>query len=404
MKIGRSLSVLGVYVAMQALVPAQARAGAPTWTQHENLAPVVVDGKKYSATCSGFPGTDAGFKFWTRKGSSKSLVVYFEGGGACWDNLTCTFPDVAGAPADLPQFFASQIPPGWNPSTLGGIFRTDRAANPVRDWNMVYVPNCTGDLHMGSATKQYASVGNDAIGLRPHRKFTIQHRGFDNFMVVLDWIRRNADVPDKVLVTGDSAGGYGATVNSPWIGRIFPQAQVRVVADSSQGVTTAAFDSSEPGRESWNPQLPPWVFGTDPLAVPSNDLMRRAAVGQPMARLSQFTTSFDQTQIEFYAVMKEYYGPGGQCLKPAIDWYQQMSRKLVTDAATTANYRYYVAGGAYHTLLSDENFYNESSAGPTFARWLGEMLVNHGGTAGTPGGWFNAACPTCLIDWPCRTN
>ena len=75
-----------------------------TWQQIDNPPPVVgMDGKGHAAQCSGYPGTDPKFKFWARKGSSKNLVVYFEGGGACWDNLTCTLP-IAGLPPQVPQF------------------------------------------------------------------------------------------------------------------------------------------------------------------------------------------------------------------------------------------------------------------------------------------------------------
>lgn len=372
----------------------------PTWTKIDSPPPVTVGGKTYAATCSGYPGTDPRFSFWARKGSSKNLVVYFEGGGACWDNLSCTFP-IAGLPASVPQFFVPQVPPGTDPATIGGIFRTDNSANAVRDWDMVYIPYCTGDIHTGSATKTYTSVGHPVFPLPPGTPITIQHRGFDNFRVVLEWMKKNFDKPKKVLVTGVSAGGYGATANSPWIGRAFPQARLFVLADASQGVTTETFDTSEPGRLSWNPQLAPWVFGRDASLVPGPELMRRAAQGQPHAKLAQFTTQFDEVQIGFYSVIKTFYPPGGSCPNPAIDWYQQMSRQLVSDARRVDNYRFYLAGGGYHTLLRDDNYYNETSAGPSFANWLDGMLDNSGGTHGHGGRWFSVFCPGCLVNLPC---
>jgi len=401
----RPLLLKGLCLAAMGLGTPLVIAGKPTpgtWQRIDSPAPVVgLDGKKHAAQCSGYPGTDPSFKFWARKGSSKNLVVYFEGGGACWDNLTCTFP-IAGLPQQVPQFFVPQVPPGTNPAAIDGIFRADDPNNPVRDWNMVYIPYCTGDIHVGSATKTYTSVGNAALGLPPGIPLTIQHRGFDNFMVVLDWMRKNFDKPKNVLVTGVSAGGYGATANSPWVGRVFPQAHLFVLADASQGVSTLAFDSGNPGRNSWNPQFAPWVFGDQPTTLPGGEVMRRAALGQPHAKLAQVTTSLDNVQIGFYGLQKQFYGPGGACPNPAVDWYQQMSQQLVADGSAVRNYRYYLAGGTYHTLLRDPLFYSESSAGPTFASWLDDMLANRGGTNGVGGKWFNAACPTCLIDYPCQ--
>ena len=391
------LTALGLATSWAVAAPP---ATAGSWQKIENPAPVVgIDGKTHAAQCSGYPGTDPTFSFWARKGSSKNLVVYFEGGGACWDNLTCTFP-IAGLPAQVPQFFVPQVAPGTDPSAIDGIFRSDHPGNPVGDWNMVYIPYCTGDIHMGSATRTYTSVGHPVFPVPPGAPITIQHRGFDNFMVVLDWIRKNVDKPKNVLVTGASAGGYGATINSPWVGKAFPQAHLYVLADASQGVTTPAWDQGNPGLQSWNPQLASWVFGSTPPAGP--EFMRRAAEGQPRAKLAQFTTTLDSVQIGFYGVMKQFYGPGGSCPNPAVDWYQQMTRQLVSDASEVGNFRFYLAGGTYHTLLRSPLYYTESSAGPSFAQWLDDMLANRGGTNGVGGQWFNVACPGCLVDLPCQ--
>jgi hypothetical protein len=368
------------------------------WQRYDNPAAVVgLDGKPHAATCSGFPGTDPAFSFWARKTASKNLVVYFEGGGACWDSFSCSNPITGGA--QPLQLYVPAISPLTDPALAGGIFLGNNPANPVRDWNFVYIPYCTGDLHIGSATKVYTSVPNPAIGLPGGLPLPIRHRGFDNFMVVLDWAMKNFDKPKNVLVTGVSAGGYGATANSPWVGRAFPQAHLYVLADASQGVTTPTFDGSDPGRLSWNPQLAPWVFGDG--AIPGDELMRAAALGQPRAKLAQFTTMFDGVQIGFYSLIETFYPPGGACTNPAVDWYQQMRAQVLEDAADVGNYRYYVAGGSYHTLLRDAQFYAESSAGPAFADWLGGMLANRGGTNGRGGQWFNVACPGCLADLPC---
>lgn len=402
MKTIRSLVLRGFAAVVFGLAASLVLAKPPaagTWQRIDNPAPVKgLDGLTHSATCSSLPGTDPSFKFWARKGSSKNLVVFFEGGGACWDNLSCTFPVGSGLPSPAPQFYVSQISPATDPATFEGIFRADNPANPVADWSMVYIPYCTGDIHSGSATRTYANAGNPFLP----PTYDIQHRGFDNFMVVLEWMRKHFDKPKNVLVTGASAGGYGATVNSPWVGRAFPQAHLYVLADASQGVTTAAWDQGTPGRGSWNQQLAPWVFGPDASDLPAPEFMRRAAEGQPRAKLAQFTTTLDTVQIQFYGVMTQFYPPGGSCPNPIIDWNQRMTRQLIADGSEVSNYRYYVAPGTYHTLLRSPLFYTEASAGPPFAEWLDDMLANRGGTHGNGGKWFNAACPGCLVELTCQ--
>ena len=383
------------------------------WVKHDKLSPVRgADGKMHTASCSGYPGTDPKFSFWTKKGKSKNLAVYFEGGGACWDNLTCTFPINDQLPAQVPQFFVPAIDAATNPANYDGIFKSDNPDNPVKDWTMVYIPYCTGDLHAGSASKTYTNVGHPAFTLPP--QFTLQHKGFDNFMVVLDWMKKNVEDPKKVLVTGSSAGGYGASANFPWVQRSFRKAQTYVLADASQGVTAPAFDTGNPGRASWNLQLAPWAFGDDPSAVSGPDLLRTAALALPKVKTAQFTTTFDTVQIGFYGVMKQLYQYPGTCFNPAvnpnlttaIDWNTQMLATLQSYDEDVPNFRYYLAQGNYHTLLRSPLFYTESSGGVAFNEWVEDMLDNQGGRHGHgpghgDGGWKNAVCTDCLVPTPC---
>lgn len=383
-----------------------------TWQRHDPSGPVRgLDGKEHSASCSGFPGTDAKFSFWTRQGRSRNLLIYFEGGGACWDNVSCSFP-ITGQANAVPQFFMAQIPPGTDPATMDGVLKGDNPANPVRDWDMVYIPYCTGDIHTGSATKSYTSIGHPTLGIPPGTPMTLKHGGFDNFMVVMDWVKRNIKHPHKVLVAGSSAGGYGATANAPWVAQHFDDAQLYVLADASQGVTVPGFDNGEPGRSSWKPQWHRPTFGAGNF--PGKELMRHAARADRNGRYAQFTTAFDTVQIQFYGAMVQGYG-GASCMNPAnpvqslvVDWHNKASAQLVADAQDLRNYRHYVAAGTYHTLLRSPQFYAEQSAGPVFADWLRDMLQGRGKGArengqghGLGGHWNNEACPNCLAPFPC---
>lgn len=379
-------SLVLVASAGASLLPAAQADDDAGWKKVRPTSPVFgLDGRSHSASCSSYPGTDASYSFWARKGKSRNLVVYFEGGGACWSDLTCTFPGDGSGPGT--GFYTPAIPAGSGPAQLDGIFNLERDDNPVKDWDMVYVPYCTADLHAGSAVQRYANVG--APGL-PGR-FDIRHKGFDNTMVVLDWVRRNLDAPRNVLVAGSSAGGYGATINFAWVRKLYPDAKVNVLADASQGITTPAFDTGGPrvGRGSWNTQMPPWGTGIDPASIPGPQLMHVAAQAHPEVRAAQFTTVLDQVQMEFYGVMRGCFSLDGSCATVPLDWYTQMVTGVLTDRATLPNYRHYVAAGSYHTVLTGPEFYAERSAGIALKQWLDAMLS--GGSR-----WRNVACPGCL--------
>ncbi|MBC8170119.1 MAG: hypothetical protein H7X77_00535, partial [Anaerolineae bacterium] len=89
-------------------------------------------------------GRDTAYHFYVRPaddGNTDKLMVYFQGGGACWNALTCqtqgaTFDDFVNSPPVEIGFY-------------NGIFDFENTANPAADYNFVFVPYCTGDVHVG---------------------------------------------------------------------------------------------------------------------------------------------------------------------------------------------------------------------------------------------------------------
>ena len=69
----------------------------------------------------------------TRDLGSDELMIFLEGGGACWSDLCAATSS------------ASTGIPGVGPTDPN---RTD---NPVMGWSQVYLPYCDGSLHIGDA-------------------------------------------------------------------------------------------------------------------------------------------------------------------------------------------------------------------------------------------------------------
>lgn len=84
--------------------------------------------------------------------------------GACFSAETC-------APEN--DLYQSAITEGPNAE---GMFDFSDRRNPFADHSIVYVPYCTGDVHLGNATREYAD------GL------TVQHRGYANGTAALDYV------------------------------------------------------------------------------------------------------------------------------------------------------------------------------------------------------------------------
>ena len=58
----------------------------------------------------------------------------------------------------------------------GGIFDFARADNPFADYCFIYVPLCTGDVHLGDATREYSP------------ELTVEHNGFVNGTTTLNYV------------------------------------------------------------------------------------------------------------------------------------------------------------------------------------------------------------------------
>ena len=119
----------------------------------------------------------------TSTARSKKIAIYLEGGGACFNDASCKLLNI-----DLPSYVLGQ-----------GIFNFTRADNPIGDWNIFYVPYCTGDVHAGANPTGYPGP------ITGPQDFT----GYTNLELYLSRIL--ATVPDATdeLLMGSSAGGFG---------------------------------------------------------------------------------------------------------------------------------------------------------------------------------------------------
>ena len=175
--------------------------------------------------------------------STSRVLIYFEGGGACWDQLTCVTEHTA------VNFTSGYTQANFNTESTttsylaeqGGFFDRTAAANPFKDYSYVYIPYCTGDVHAGSNVASYG-----------------MHVGHENFTAFLQRIVPTFPSTDRVVLAGSSAGGVGALYNWPRTQQVFGNIRVDLIDDS--GTLMPADVSSlrsggsiEPTwRSSWN--------------------------------------------------------------------------------------------------------------------------------------------------------
>ena len=114
------------------------------------------------------------FSFWVREANPDKIVFYLQAGGGCFSAETCA------RESDLYQTTVKE-----GPSEEGGIFDFGDARNPFADYSVVYVPYCTGDVHLGDITTEYAP------GL------TVHHKGYVNGTAALDHLAGNLSRRDR---------------------------------------------------------------------------------------------------------------------------------------------------------------------------------------------------------------
>jgi hypothetical protein len=364
-------------VVRDTLASAEAGDGAyvgvtPGQTNYQNRTfnPVCMDGSPY--------------KFYARRGTVNKLVMYYQGGGACWEQLTCLVPacdtDVVDA-QDNPNNFSS------------GFADLDNPANPFRDWHAVFVSYCSCDIHFGDAAQDYANFD-------PNNPLHVEHRGYHNAKVAEKWAREHFLAPEQVFVTGSSAGAYGAWFHAGLLHPVWPSARFDVLADAGNGVVTSQF--LEQYFPNWNfeANLPPEIPELQQVLDNGEGIPGFTAVITrefPNTDWAHYTSAFDGGtggQTGFYNIMLNGNDPVA-----ALTWWEgscafrnQMQAQAVSTAAVVdgqdGNYRYYIGSGSRHTMWGSNKVYTDTLGGvPTIVDWINGMLDS---TPGAPSpAWTN---------------
>ncbi len=152
----------------------------------------------------------------TREGSSDELVIFLQGGGACWEDFCSAFEET-----------------NYLRDVTSGILNPALAGNPVADWDVVYLPYCDGALFAGDVDRMLPSsaLGGGAAG--PSMGY---QRGLQNLTAALDVAVAEFPDPSRILLTGVSGGAFGTITALPLVRYHYPDTEILVFNDSGVGV------------------------------------------------------------------------------------------------------------------------------------------------------------------------
>lgn len=304
------------------------------------------------------------FNYFGYKGTENKLVIDFQGGGACWDGLTCS-SSYAEPNALLPDgVYVDRVSVGLE-TEPAGIYDHDHALNPVKDWYHVFIPYCTGDLHVGNNSASYTNPITQ-------QAFTVEHKGGVNAGFVLDWVFDNFESPETIFITGCSAGAYGAAFWTDSIKAQYPDTQVYQMGDCGAGVSTDQFAALL--NASWNisATLPDLTFDANGT---TNAYIQTANKYKDSLKMAQYNSTFDSTQIAFYALATGNFNPSQEeAAQLAGAWSLAMQTSLATISAQTKNFSSFTKTGQKHCIITDNEFYMVEESGETLISWLSAYL------------------------------
>ncbi len=363
--------------------------------------------------------------------TSDNVVIFLEGGGACWDYEDCArggpfntecireapgaecirddYPAVYLHLDSLEPFTAITEPLG----VINGdvpvelaypMLSADTDINPMGDWNRVFIPYCTGDTYLGSNVATYT----DPDGVGPDVEF--HHMGHQNMLLTIEELDRMFRQVPKMMVSGCSAGGVGSMNNYPFIRRGMTGVENAYLIADSGPVMPATLTNGEPSnssrlydviRTTWSidtmiESLP----GSEPIQADRGEVNRVVAESFPQDRLaiSMFERDYNFPVASYEKTFPIFSDPETSVDTGAgrTEIYRLTSedlsalRDLLDEIDNLAYYMpYYRNTNTSHCLTvtgledigsSELEFINAFQEDPAAATWVGTEIETPSGT------------------------
>jgi hypothetical protein len=287
-----------------------------------------------------------------------------EGGGACFNATTCAGNPRNWAATDTNANVGSRY-----------VLNRTAAANPFKDWNMAYIPYCTGDVHTGT---NMTGFNGDA------------HMGYANYLKYLGKLvatfKTKMPALTKIVLAGSSAGGFGVAWN--WM-----------VTEDAFGVPVTALDDSGPPFAAdwlstchqqktgvlwgWSGSVHPSCTNCDVPAGNTVIPLLEASMRRQTTRFGLVSYDEDGTIKNFLAYGQNNCANWDALLPPAFAMgkFPMGLADLRSRWMSNTNAAMFVVKGGQHTVLASD-LANFTTAGTTLLDWTTKMV--NGDT-----GWTN---------------
>jgi len=295
------------------------------------------------------------------------LMIWFNGGGACFDYETCVTMDTAN----------TQVIPETQ-----GYFNYALENNPLREggWAAVTVGYCSGDMHVGDAMVELVDQ-NDAAVSR-----TVRFNGYNNTLSVMYWIKRQPEFDAaaaaggglEVAGAGCSAGSLGVQLWADYLVREMGVSKLQ--PDSYIGMFP---EGGNAALNIWNACK---VAGD--IGIMSEELVRKCTcpsglnclhdiqpvVLEYLAKNPTLPTAYtgsanDNTQLQFYALVASSFDGIGSVeafMYAMTHFPSYLNVTLASYGNVSGAYSNYIVDTDQHCFVNkDATFAEEGAPGTT---------------------------------------
>lgn len=316
--------------------------------------------------------------------SKKKLLLWFQGGGACIDESTCNF---------ALQCMENTFTPSAKPLSTGLLNRSD-SNNMFNDFNIVHLPYCTGDLHIGNSVdapddtaidSYVATLQSENYCLGQNQ--SLHQNGYTNSKTVLEWAVKNFPNPEQIVIGGYSAGSLGAQLltsyvadlwdvdsNGIWYG-VLADSYVGVQPNTTQLGTILEYFGGCSVDLKW-PSSVASICSSSSLNTVT--LMTAIIESLPSTKYLYIDSVGDYTQRYFYMLAKDgILGYPFTDIISASTFYSLMIAILDSYKDLSSLISTFYVAGTQHVFLNSyfysyvSNDDNSTLLGPYIAEWLG---------------------------------
>jgi hypothetical protein len=252
---------------------------------------------------------------------------------------------------------------------LSGIFDFEDFSNPFKDWNVVYLPYCTGDLFIGNAVNTYEQNSEQMV---------IHHKGRSNVQSAIAWVSSNYENPDKILISGESAGAYGAAFWAPKISSLNKNSQIYQLSDGSLLESERWREVLDTVWKSEAYESLGFIIKTD---IYENALLDRTDSSASEIKYLHSNTIYDEV-MNFFNMSLNH---SSKTTKRAMDiWSEQTKASMKRLASSDLDYEYFISEcgldslnhTTVHTIVGNLGYKICKSDNIAYRDWLKKNVID----------------------------